>query len=111
MSDKYTYRVIWSEDDEEYVGLCTEFPSLSWLNKLQDGAFKGIRKLVAETIDDMVSNHEPIPEPMVSKKFSGKFVVRVTPELHRELALEARENQVSLNRYVSDKLACSGRHR
>lgn len=30
--DCYTYRVIWSEEDEEYVGLCAEFPSLSWLD-------------------------------------------------------------------------------
>jgi len=29
--DKYTYRVTWSEEDAEYVGLCAEFPSLSWL--------------------------------------------------------------------------------
>lgn len=105
MSDKYAYRVVWSEEDKEYVGLCAEFPSLSWLDKSQDNAFKGIRKLVAETINDMKSNHESIPEPLSSKKFSGKFVVRVPAELHRELVLEAQENKVSLNRYVSNKLA------
>jgi predicted RNase H-like HicB family nuclease len=32
-NDRYAYRVIWSEDDQEYVGLCVEFPSLSWLGK------------------------------------------------------------------------------
>ena len=111
MSDKYTYRVIWSEEDQEYVGLCAEFPSLSWLDKSQDVAFKGIRKLVAETIDDMKLNNEPIVEPLSSKKFSGKFVVRVTPERHRELVLEAQENKVSLNRYVNDKLAGFGHHK
>lgn len=108
MSDKYAYRVVWSEEDKEYVGLCAEFPSLSWLDKSQDNAFKGIRKLVRDTLDDMKSNHEPIPEPLSSKKFSGKFVVRVPAELHRELVLEAQENQVSLNRYVSNKLARHG---
>lgn len=108
MSDKYAYRVVWSEADKEYVGLCAEFPSLSWLDKSQDNAFKGIRKLVAETIGDMKSQREQIPEPLSSKKFSGKFVVRVPVELHRELALEAQENKVSLNRYVSNKLARHG---
>jgi hypothetical protein len=29
--DKDTYQVTWSEDDNEYVGLCAGFPSLSWL--------------------------------------------------------------------------------
>lgn len=32
-NDHYTYRVTWSENDEEYVGLCAEFPSLSWLSR------------------------------------------------------------------------------
>lgn len=108
MNDKYAYRVVWSEEDKEYVGLCAEFPSLSWLDKAQDNAFKGIRKLVAETIVDMKLHRESIPEPLASKKFSGKFVVRVTPQRHRELALEAQESKVSLNRFVNDKLARHG---
>ena len=40
--DKYTYRVMWSEEDGEYVGLCAEFPSLSWLAKTQKEALAGI---------------------------------------------------------------------
>ncbi len=32
-TDKYTYRVMWSEEDQEYIGLCAEFPSLSWLEE------------------------------------------------------------------------------
>src|SRR5579872_7021582 len=108
MSDKYTYRVMWSEEDKNYVGLCAEFPSLSWLDKSQDDAFEGIRRIVAETIADMKSHHEPIPEPLSSKKFSGKFIVRVPAELHRELAVEAQENNISLNRYISNKLARHG---
>jgi predicted HicB family RNase H-like nuclease len=105
MLDRYSYKVRWSDDDNEFVGLCAEFPSLSWLSKSQDAAFKGIRKLVAETLTDMEQNKELIPEAIATKHFSGKFVVRVLPELHRELALEAREAGVSLNRYVSLKLA------
>jgi hypothetical protein len=29
--DHYTYRVTWSPEDNEHVGQCVEFPSLSWL--------------------------------------------------------------------------------
>ncbi|MCH9756992.1 MAG: type II toxin-antitoxin system HicB family antitoxin [Gammaproteobacteria bacterium] len=105
MSDRYAYRVMWSEDDAEYVGLCAEFPSLSWLDKSQDKAFKGIRQLVKEVIVDLKSQNEPIPEAISTKTFSGKFVVRVPAELHRKLVLEAQESHVSLNRYVSHKLA------
>jgi len=105
MLDKYSYRVTWSDDDGEFVGLCAEFPSLSWLSKSQDAAFKGIRKLVADAVKDMRKQKETIPEAIATKQFSGKFIVRVPPDLHRELALEAQEAKVSLNRYVSSKLA------
>ncbi len=55
MSDKYAYRVVWSEEDKEYVGLCAEFPSLSWLDKSQDTALAGIQKLVADIVVDLKS--------------------------------------------------------
>ena len=52
--DKYTYRVTWSEEDQEYVGLCLEFPSLSWLAKNQEEALRGIREIVSTVIDDVL---------------------------------------------------------
>ena len=53
----------------------------------------------------MEANGEFIPEPLSEKEYSGKFQVRIPPELHRKLAIEAAEAKVSLNRYVSNKLA------
>jgi len=103
--DKYTYRVTWSEDDNEYVGLCAEFPSLSWLAKTPEKALSGIRKIVAEVIFDMRENNEKIPEPIASKNYSGKFMVRIPPDIHRKLAIQAAESGVSLNRIASSKLS------
>lgn len=105
MHDKYSYRVLWSEEDQEYVGLVAEFPSLSWLAKSQEAAFKGIRKLAQEVVADMKKHGEAIPDPLSSKTYSGKFMVRVPPEVHRRLAIAAQEAKVSLNRLVSAKLA------
>ena len=102
--DRYTYRVTWSSEDNEYVGLCAEFPSLSWLAGSQVDALQGIRRLVAEVVADMKSNKEPIPEPIATRRYSGKFTVRVTPDVHRMLAIEAAESKVSFNRLVSGKL-------
>jgi hypothetical protein len=48
----YTYRVTWSAEDKEHVGLCTEFPSLSWLAPSPEKALSGIRQVVAPTHDD-----------------------------------------------------------
>ena len=104
-NDRYTYRVTWSEDDNEYVGLCAEYPSLSWLSATPEAALKGIRKLVAETVSDMKSNGESVPEPIASRQYSGKFMVRVPPDVHRNLAIRAAESGISLNRVVSSKLS------
>jgi predicted HicB family RNase H-like nuclease len=103
--DKFTYRVFWSEEDQEFVGLCAEFSSLSWLQSSPEAALKGIRSLVKSTVKDMTKNKESIPDPISAKKYSGKFMVRVPPEVHRHLAIEAAESGVSLNRIASAKLA------
>ena len=101
----YTYRVTWSEDDNEYVGLCAEFPSLSWLAKTPEAALKGIRKVVADIVVDMQSTGETVPDPIAGKHYSGKFMVRIPPEIHRKLAIQAAESGVSLNRLASSKLS------
>ena len=102
--DHYTYRVTWSDEDREYVGLCVEFPSLSWLAGTQEEALQGIRSVVAEAVADMKLNEEPIPEPIAIKHYSGIFSVRVTPDVHRLLAIQAAEAKVSINRFVCGKL-------
>ena len=104
-NDRYTYRVTWSEEDQEYVGLCVEFPSLSWLAPSQEAALRGIRRVVTEVREDMRSNGEEIPEPLAGKRYSGKFLIRVPPDVHRDLAIEAAESGVSLNRLASAKLS------
>ena len=103
-NDRYTYRVTWSEDDNEYVGLCVEFPSLSWLSSTPEAALKGIRKLVADIVKDIESNDETVPEPIACRRYSGKFMVRIPPDVHRNLAIRAAESGISLNRIVSSKL-------
>jgi predicted HicB family RNase H-like nuclease len=102
--DRYTYRVTWSEEDQEYVGLCAEFPGLSWLEETPELALQGIRSLVKKVIADMRRNNEAVPEPISTRSFSGKFMVRVPPEVHRMLAIQAAESGVSLNRLIASKL-------
>lgn len=103
-AEKYTYRVIWSEDDKEYLGLCAEFPSLSWLAGSQGEALAGIVEVVREVLEDMEANNEEIPEPLSLRSYSGNFMVRTTPETHRRLAVSAQEAGVSLNRYINSLL-------
>lgn len=105
MSDRYTYRITWSAEDGENVGLCVEFPSLSWLAPSPERALSGIKRLVREVVSDMQATGETPPEPLADKAYSGRFLVRVPPETHRALAMRAAEEGVSLNRLVSARLA------
>ncbi len=104
--EHYTYRVTWSEEDEEFVGLCAELPGLSYLDESRTAALDGIFHLVGEVLEDMEASGETIPEPFSEKKYSGRFQVRIPPEQHRSLAIKAAESGVSLNRYISSRL-CS----
>ena len=103
-NDRYSYRITWSDKDDEYLGLCAEFPSLSWLAGTPEAALKGIRRVVAEGVKIMEADGDSIPEPLSNKKYSGKFSVRIPPEVHRNLSIQAAEEGVSLNRLISAKL-------
>ncbi len=77
---------------------------------LKQGALRyfllaGIRKTVKDILSDMRESGEVAPVPLAEKNYSGRFVVRVPPEVHRELAVHAAEQGVSLNRLISSKLA------
>lgn len=66
--DHYTWRVTWSAEDGEHVGLCAEFTSLSCLAASPEEALAGIRAVVADCVKDMLANAEPVPEPIADRR-------------------------------------------
>jgi predicted HicB family RNase H-like nuclease len=103
--DHYTYRVTWSAEDAEHVGLCAEFASLSWLAPPPEKALSGIRAVVADVVKDLRASGELVPNAIAERHYSGELRVRIPPLVHRQLALQAAEEGVSLNRLASAKLA------
>lgn len=101
---RYTYRVTWSVEDDEYVATCLELPSMSWLASTQEDALHGLRDAIAEVVKDLEDSGEPVPDPLSSRSYSGKFNLRVGEQLHRKLAIEAAEERLSLNQYVVRRL-------
>ena len=81
--NKYTYRVTWSEDDGEFLGLCAEFPSLSWLAETPEKSLSGIADVVKTCVDDLIKHDKEIPSAIVTRKYSGEFMVRVPPETNQ----------------------------
>ena len=103
-AEHYTYRVAWSAEDRSFVGTVAELPSLSWLAHTRAEAFDGIQRLAEEVVNDLEANGETVPDALSDRNFSGRFVVRVPAEVHRQLVRDAAEQHVSLNRLVSSRL-------
>ena len=63
--------------------------------------------MVDYVLEDLVSEKEPIPEPLGKRQYSGKLNLRMSKELHRCLAAESSTQGVSLNALINSKLARS----
>jgi hypothetical protein len=61
--DHYQYGALWSDDDGQFVGLATEFPSLSFLAPTPYKALAGIKSLVGDVLRDMAQTGEVPPVP------------------------------------------------
>lgn len=100
----YTYRVAWSAEDGEFVATVAEFPSLSWLAASQFAALEGLEQVLADVVVDMLQQGEEVPEPLSERTYSGKFNLRLGEKLHREVALHAAEENLSINQWVVRKI-------
>ncbi len=102
--EDYAYRVLWSQEDSAYVATVAEFPSLSCIEENQADAFFGIVDIVGDVLEDMIASGEEVPVPLASRRYSGKFALRMPSEKHRQLAIEAAEQRVSLNQLIVSRL-------
>ena len=100
----YTYRISWSAADNEFIATVVEFPSLSWIAETREDALTGLTSVVEGVIGDMLKQGEEIPTPWDERHFSGKFHLRLGPELHKKVALAAAECHESMNTYVMKRL-------
>jgi len=68
-------------------------------------AVASVEQAVDEFIAERAAANEDVPRPLTERQFSGKFLVRTSPELHARLTVEAAEQNVSLNQWAVQKLA------
>jgi predicted HicB family RNase H-like nuclease len=109
--NRYTYRAEWWPERGEYVSRCIELPWLSqWAPTLQE-ATAAIERAVDEHVAEQMADGGELPAPLTERQYSGKFVVRTSPELHARLAIEAAEQHVSMNHWVVQKLSGRLDHR
>lgn len=98
-TDKYLKLVEWSEEDGCYVGTC---PGVIYGGVHGDNEAEVYRELcetVAEAIELYQADGKPLPPATANKEYSGRFVLRVDKELHRQVAIRALRSGESLNSY------------
>ncbi|WP_395308335.1 toxin-antitoxin system HicB family antitoxin [Mycobacterium sp. AMU20-3851] len=101
---QYTYRAMWSPTEQCYIGHCLEFPGLRGRGQTAGEAIAAVERLVNEDVAGALAADWKPPDSLTDREYSGKFVLRLTPELHAHLAVEAAEQRVSLNQWVVQKL-------
>ena len=110
MTDEYTCHITRSAENGEHVGLCAKFPSLGWLAPAPGEAPVGIRGVVRECVAGMRTSGEAPPEPVATGVHGRSFIVRVSPETRRDLAIQAAEQAFGTDALVHARLGEQARH-
>lgn len=90
-------------DDEAYI-FHGEVINLRDVITFESDCVDGLRQEFEDSVDDYLEfcvsrNEEP------ERPFSGQFVVRIEPNLHRQIYIEAKKSNKSINSWVIEKLA------
>ena len=102
---KYAYLVQWSEEDQAFVVSVNELKGCMTHGDSQEHALEMAFQAVEGYLESMSSDGEEIPKPVALTTFSGNFPLRMTPELHRVIALEAmKHGYKSVNKFIVEKL-------
>ena len=96
---RYLKIVEWSDADGCFVGSAPPLIGQCCHGKDETKVYAELFRIVEEWIEILASDGQKLPEPLAAKKFSGKFVLRVEPALHRRLAAKALAAGESLNSY------------
>ena len=97
--------VEWSEEDQLYLGSAPPLIGPCCHGTDEAKVMRELAQIVAEWIEIYAEEGWPLPAPTAGRKYSGKFVLRTKPEVHRALALHALAEGQSLNAYCTERLA------
>jgi predicted RNase H-like HicB family nuclease len=105
MKNKYSFQVAWSDEDETYFASCPEFPGLLAHGDTPEEAIKEAGIALEGVIEVYKESDLQLPEPQTRQEYSGQFRVRLPKSLHRQAALVAEREGVSLNAFVATAIA------
>ncbi len=101
---RYTKIVEWSDEDQCFVGRCPEIMLGGVHGNDESKVYTQLCNAVEEMIELIHADGHELPQPLSAKQFSGKFVLRVEPAMHRRLAIKAQAAGESLNSFCAKAL-------
>jgi len=102
---RYLKLVEWSDADGCFVGSAPPIIGPCCHGRTEAEVMAQLSTIVEEWVEIMLGGGHPLPAPTAGKKFSGQFVVRIAPELHKKASLRALSRGQSLNQFVAAALA------
>ena len=100
-TNNYIKIVEWSEEDQCFIGSAPPLIGHCCHGGNEAEVCRQLGVIVGEWIALYNKDGKPLPEPSAGRGYSGKFVLRVDPELHRLLAVRAMQAGDSLNSYAA----------
>lgn len=105
LARRYLKVIEWSEEDQIYIGSAPPIIGQCCHGKTEAEVLAQLTSIVEEWVEIFLRDGRPLPSGTAGKTYSGKFLVRVRPEVHRAAALKAAARDVSLNEFVAEAIA------
>ena len=105
LARRYLKLVEWSDKDGCFVGSAPPIIGPCCHGDTEAAVMTQLTTIVEEWVGIMLRDGHPLPSGTAGKKYSGQFVVRVTPELHKKASLKALSRGESLNQFVASALS------
>jgi predicted RNase H-like HicB family nuclease len=105
LARRYLKLVEWSDVDGCFVGSAPPIIGPCCHGRTEAEVMAQLSVIVEEWVEIMLGDGHPLPPGTAGKKYSGQFVVRIAPELHKKASLKALARGESLNQFVAAALA------
>jgi predicted RNase H-like HicB family nuclease len=99
-TSEYRVELDWDAEDEIYVATVPELPGCATHGKTETEALKRAREAIGLYLETLLSEGKELPLPLSRQAFKGQFALRMPPELHRRLAIDAQREKTSLNQFI-----------
>ena len=104
LAARYAKFVEWSDEDDCFIGRCPEIMAGGIHGNDEAKVYVELCQAVKEMIELIYADGQSVPSLSGNKKFSGRFVLRVEPAIHRRLSAKALAAGLSLNTYCAKAL-------